>query len=797
MLCLFGNDALVLRIGNSSRPGRNHTNADQFAAVIDQAGLYFPLASVTESPLTRQPLGVFWADFNQVTNALGDVRNFEAETQFGVSVWRLRLTRTTNEITFSYPAADTNLLEIATTQDGFSNHYDRVLWTWCILWGRNYEPYDDLLADGYTFLDPKRLVLDITLGDINDCDTYQYNAGGTSITMSDEEGDDLTPGFGIDGDPCAITNLLQRFSFTAIQRNTNLSTTVTWESCPIFRYILLSADALATNTIWQPQAYVWGQPGASATSWTDPTTTNSAVVTQRFYSVEKILGNTIAAGGFHGLALLTNSTLWAWGQDSLHQLGDNSANDEAAPESLTDSLCGPARLTNAVALAGGYDYSVAVDAKGVVWSWGEGTLSGQLGNGGNTNVLTPSPINGISNVISVAAGYEHTLALRADGTVWAWGYNHAGDVEGNGNGQLGAGFLGGAASTNSPVRSLVPTGTVIVAIAAGYDFSLALDTTGSVWGFGGNASGQLGTNVSSVGRSASTNLPTLVAGISNVIAIAAGLAHSVAVTADKKLWTWGDNSEGALGRTGSGLVPGLVTALTNQNVVAIAAGYQFTLAVTSNGQVYAFGDNQFGELGTNTFGNPITSGPVPVVGISNAVLVSAHPYGYHSLAVTVNQGTNQYYGWGDNSEGDVGDGGGEDEQYTPALLHFDDVCTTCVQLGTGGVFTAQYTGTLKLYFNDDIAAYDDNSGSYTATVNGLATNVTVMATNGQGVVVGTVTKGSNYTYSASGYCNNGPGFPFVDANGIISNGTTTICENLAGEGLCPTGVCFSLVGRIQ
>ncbi len=746
------------------------TNADQLTAAIDQSGLYFPLASVTESPLSWPALGIFWADFSQLTNAIGDVRNFEAETQYGISVWRLRLTRTADAITFSYAPANTNLLELAAMEDGFSNHYDRVLWTWCILGAvRNYESYDDLIADGYTNLAPKRLVLDIALADINDCSTYYDTASGGMFMMTSDEdsGDDLTPLFGIDGDPCSITNLLQPFSFTAIQRNTNASTTVTWESCPIFRYILLSADLLGTNTIWQPQAYIWGQPGASATSWTDLSTTNASVVTQRFYRVEKILGNPIAAGTAHSLLVLTNGALWAWGQGTLHQLGDGTANDIAAPEPITDPLCGPARLTNAVALTGGTFYSVAVDANGVVWSWGNaanGSASGPLGNGGNTNVLTPSPINGISNVVSVAAGVDHTLALRADGTVWAWGNNVNGS-DGDGNGQLGAGNLGGATSTNSPIQSLIPAGKVIVAIAAGYEFSLALDTTGSVWGWGANESGELGTNVMSGGE-ASTNLPTLIAGISNVIAIATGDNHSIALTADKTVWTWGGNSAGQLGRTGNGLVPGPVTNLTN--VVAIAGGLTFTLAVTGSGQVFGFGSDGVGQLGTNALGN--YTAPILVAGISNAVLVSAHPDGKHSLAVTVNQGTNQYYGWGFSFDGQTGNGSGED-QYTPALLHFCDACTSCVQLGTGGVFTAQCTGTLKLYFNDALAAYGDNAGSYTETVNGLATNVTVMATNGHGVAVGIVTNGGMYSFSASGYCNNGPGFQFVDANGIISNGT--------------------------
>jgi alpha-tubulin suppressor-like RCC1 family protein len=763
------------------------TNAAQLAAVIDQSGLWYPLVSPTEQPLYSQALGVFWADFSQLTNAIGDVRNFEGETQYGVTVWRLRLTRTADQAIFSYPSAETNLFQLAVSEDGFSNHYDRVLWSFCVLSLINPESYDDLLADGYTFLDPKRIVLDIWLADINDCDTYNDNVSSANslalglstggFTTMDEEPDGLGG-----SDPCSIASLLEPFYITSIQR-TNAATTITWQSCPMFRYLVQSADALSTNTAWATQSYtsyVWGQPGASATSWTDLSTTNTSVVTDRFYRVQRLLGNVIAVGEEHSLVVLTNGTLWVWGGDDLGELGDGGTADEAAPEPITAPLCVTSGLSNVVAVAAGSDYSLAVDANGVVWSWGDGA-SGQLGDGEFTNsVLTPSPISGVSNIVSVAAGLQHTLALRADGVVWAWGDN--------GSGELGIGAS--PTSTNSP--ALVAGLSQIVAIAAGDSHSVALDSSGRVWAWGQGFDGELGD-----GGSSNTATPILVPGISNVIAIAAGLEHTIALTTNQIVWTWGDGTDGDLGRTGDFTRPGPVTGLSN--VVSIAAGQSFTIAVTSNGQVFAWGENFEGDLGTITSG----STPQPIAGISNAVLVSAHPDGFHGLAVTVSQETNQYYGWGDNGidaiGGEVGDGGGEDDQPTPALLHFDNVCTTCVQLGTSGSFTAQYTGTLKLYFNDTITAYDNNgTNSYLATVYGLATNLVVGATNGEGVVFGIVTKGSNYTYSASGFCSWGDGSADPDGKDPTF-GVLVICadQGAVNNTVCPGSHCFSLVGRIQ
>ena len=227
-------------------------------------------------------------------------------------------------------------------------------------------------------------------------------------------------------------------------------------------------------------------------------------------------------------------------------------------------------------------------------------------------------------------------------------------------------------------------------------------------------------------------------------------------------------------------------------MVAIAGGASFTLAVTSNGLVYAWGANDSGQLGSNGVGQ--LDIPQVVRGISNAVLVGAAPGGNHSLAVTVNGGTNQYWGWGFNARGQVGNGSTAD-QYSPALLQFCTRCQRCVQLGTSGSFTAQCNGTMYLYFNDDQLAFDDNDGSYNVTFNG--SNVTVLATNYAGVAVGTVIKGSNYTFSASGLCFHDPQLPATDANGNLTNGVSADCSSInITNTICPAAKCFSLVGKI-
>jgi alpha-tubulin suppressor-like RCC1 family protein len=682
------------------------------------------------------------------------------------------------------------------------------------------------------------------------------------------------------GDPCTLTSLTQPFYVTNIVRNASGSTTITWQSCQFFRYLVFSANSLSTNTQWVPQAYVWGATNASLTTWTDTATTNNdgSTVTQRFYRVQRLLGSPIAAGGLSSVALRQDGTLWAWGT-SEGELGDGLDNRLVGPNDNnvletylpfpTDvanvTACGVQAITNPVAIAaGGDDYTVVVDATGTVWTFGEND-GGQLGNSSYNQQDIPFPISGVpgfTNVVSVAAGYQHTLALCADGTVWAWGNDCYGPKDRDNNcqtnGALGLGnFLSniGLTSTNTPFQSLIPTGTVIVAIAAGDGFSLAVDKTGQVWGWGDNEYGEIGTGVASgVGTLDGINTPILVQGISNVIAIATGAngsstdqninggGHSIALTADKRVWTWGDNEFGELGRNTGTFDPAPAPVPNLTNVVAIAGGVGFTLAATGNGQVYAWGDNSFGELGTTTSAVASTNRPMLVGGISNVVWVSAprsddnicdvlpppvaicvhygsgaqYEYvgGVHSLAMTLDpvdgtgQMTNHYWGWGDNTYGQVGNdisGGATNQisQYAPAgPVQFCTRCQREVQLGSMGAFEAQCSGTLYLYFNTDEFGYP--TGAYNATVNGYS-NVTVWATNNAGVAVGTVTIGNVYTFSSSGSCAYDSGRQlFATPDGTDTVGSNSVDCSASSiwyvnptNSICPALRCYSLVGKIQ
>ncbi len=180
-------------------------------------------------------------------------------------------------------------------------------------------------------------------------------------------------------------------------------------------------------------------------------------------------GNSLAASS-HSL-MVSNGNAWAWGAGQSGQLGDGSTLDSSQPVAIGS-------LHDIVAIASGGNHSLAVTGNGTVWSWGANG-SGQLGTGNNADSAVPVEVTGLTDITAVAAGDNHSLALDTDGQVWAWGENSSG--------QLGDGTT---VNRNTPIK--VEKLSNIAAIAAGKLHSMALAHDGTVWSWGGNYDGQLG-----------------------------------------------------------------------------------------------------------------------------------------------------------------------------------------------------------------------------------------------------------------------------------------------------------------
>ena len=202
----------------------------------------------------------------------------------------------------------------------------------------------------------------------------------------------------------------------------------------------------------------------------------------------------VFAGSQHTLAITGDGKLWAWGYNQFGQLGNDTILTGAASDTNISYSTTPVRvkggesgdefLENISEVFASSGWTVAIKNGGTLWAWGSNS-EGQLGNGENNNrYSTPVQVkdengDGLEDVIAVSGGNNHTIALKRNGTVWAWGYNYFG--------QLGDGTT---TRRNSPVK--LGEASDLIRVAGGYNHSAALRRSGIVWTWGSNNTGQLG-----------------------------------------------------------------------------------------------------------------------------------------------------------------------------------------------------------------------------------------------------------------------------------------------------------------
>lgn len=261
---------------------------------------------------------------------------------------------------------------------------------------------------------------------------------------------------------------------------------------------------------------------------------------------------------------------------------------------------------------GGSNHSVALKGDGTVWTWGYNKY-GQLGNNATVTTEIPVQVKGkdaedfLTDIQMIASGTNHVLALKADGTVWAWGYNNYGQL--GDNTQI---------TRYTPVQVLSEDAstplTDIIYIAAGANFSVAVNKQGEVWSWGQNDYGQLGD-----GSKNAKYTPTRVkANLSGIIKVACGMRHTVALKADGSVYSWGDNTNGQLGDNTATqrLIPVKVLETTDDYVtdaLSISTTNYSTHILKANGTVISVGLGTSGQLGNG--GKVNTKLPVIVSGV--------------------------------------------------------------------------------------------------------------------------------------------------------------------------------------
>jgi alpha-tubulin suppressor-like RCC1 family protein len=356
----------------------------------------------------------------------------------------------------------------------------------------------------------------------------------------------------------------------------------------------------------------------------------------------------------HTVYVKNNGTVWTWGSNSNGQLGNGTTGtDSSTPAQVSN-------LTGIIAIAAGFAHTVALKNDGTVLAWGSNS-NGQLGNGTTTDSSTPVQVSNLTGITAIAAGFAHTVALKNDGTVWAWGSNS--------NGQLGNGTMGTGTDSSTPVQVIGLAG--MIAVAAGQSHSVALRNIvglindGTVWAWGSNSNGQLGNGTAGPGTDSS--LPVQVSVLTGVTAIAAGSFHTVAVrniyslANDGTVWVWGSNASGQLG---DGTVtdewqPVIVSGLPL--MVTVAAGLNHTIALRNDGTIWTWGSNSNGQLGDGTQTDRPT--PLPISDLTGVTAISS---GILDNIVLKNDGTLSV--WGVNNNGQLGDGTTTDKLVPTTVL---------------------------------------------------------------------------------------------------------------------------------
>jgi alpha-tubulin suppressor-like RCC1 family protein len=346
----------------------------------------------------------------------------------------------------------------------------------------------------------------------------------------------------------------------------------------------------------------------------------------------------VSCGSEFTLALRDDGTLWSWGFNGNGQLGLGDTETRMTPE-----MIGEGHDWRSIE-AGGF-HAFAIRNDGTLWGWGLNG-NGQVGLGCGSSTLhqgelvlpdgkrapddmqydSPQQVGEDTDWHKISAGFIHTLALKTDSTLWAWGENYYGSI-------------GDSSYTTQCLPVQIAPQTKWVDIANGGLHSLALDEYGQIWSWGSNGNGQLGTGSPGV----NSNYPVLIERIDSVVQIDAGLEYGLALRTDGSLWSWGFNGNGQLG-LGNTIQQNIPTRIgTETNWRNIMAGSVFCFALNEQDSLFGWGFNMQGNLGLGHISDvweptPIVeAGQWKQVSAAEGSIVNIYLVGSHSVGIRKNE----------------------------------------------------------------------------------------------------------------------------------------------------------------
>jgi len=331
----------------------------------------------------------------------------------------------------------------------------------------------------------------------------------------------------------------------------------------------------------------------------------------------------VHVGNAHTCAVRTDGSLWCWGLNEFGQLGNGTTDESSIP------IRAGATTWNWAAVTTGALHSCGIRWDGTLWCWGDNGI-GQLGNGTVGSASTPTQVAG-QDWMLVQAGLTYTCGVQTNGSLWCWGAN-------------AHGALGNGTQSNSMVPvEVLGTNWVSVAAAARHTCGIKADQT--LWCWGANADGALGN-----GGKVDSLTPVQVGGTTwYSVTVGGGLAgeHTCAVKLDGSLWCWGANSLGQLG-TGSTTASLTPVRVGSATWTSVSAGIAYTCGVQGDGTLWCWGSNDNGQLGDGTLTNRLAPVRVPGQGWAQVAGRTSHTCGTRP--------DGSLWCWGNNADGEIGDG---------------------------------------------------------------------------------------------------------------------------------------------
>lgn len=352
--------------------------------------------------------------------------------------------------------------------------------------------------------------------------------------------------------------------------------------------------------------YAWGQGGVGALGQGSFKSTTSPV---RVQTPENEQFTQVSAGRYHSVGLTGDGTPYAWGRNDARQAGGSSWTDYNVPVAVETQL-------KFAHISAGGDHTLALTADGDVYEWGDMSF---IAPGPEYIMTSHIPIKvegpGTPTFTQVSAGMYHSAGLSSDGSLYVWGWSD-GSFAGN-----------GPRRDDQPVKITAPGSESLrfTQISAGMNFTLALAENGEAYAWGVNGLGQLGTG----GHSwSATPVKIHLPADEQIVSVAAGALHALALTNSGAVYGWGNNWGGQAGAGTEDVepMPLRVDALQGAGIAQVDAGATSASARTGDGVIYTWGANHSGQLGNGASSNTPSRVPLPILtGVVSAVTFDGTP----------------------------------------------------------------------------------------------------------------------------------------------------------------------------